>query len=306
MRPLRSPVRRAGCLWAVDAHADALILTLLRGVRPAAMLAASLERLDVVLLYYFVILLAVHLARYHESTRAAELSASRLRSGLAEAELHLLRNQIRPHFLFNSLNVISELTREDPIRAGAMIEKLGDLLRLSLELGSSRTVPLHTELQLVSLYLDLQQMRFEEWLHYEVAVDAAVRDVPVPAFLLQPLIENAIQHGILPAMRPGHLRVSAARIASGVELIVRDDGVGVNAAGTLKKNIGLNNTEARLERLYGAEFAFTIQRAAPAGTEVVIRIPDRPQVEGHEPFNDGASATHDSSGPAVPDRHSYV
>lgn len=255
----------------VDTYADLLFYWLLRGDPPANLVIAALQRADVVLLYYFIVVLATHVVRYYDTARRAQIATAELNTALIESQLQLLRNQIRPHFLFNALNVISELTREDPIRAGIMIEKLGSMLRITLDHGSRQLVPLRAEIELVRLYLDLQQTRFEEWLEYEIHVPGELEDAAVPAFVLQPIVENAVQHGVLPAGRRCTIVVAAQHVGDLLELTVCDDGVGIGAR-PQRKGVGLSNTEARLQRLY-SRFRLELEPLQPSGTRVLIELP---------------------------------
>jgi LytS/YehU family sensor histidine kinase len=181
--------------------------------------------------------------------------------------------QIQPHFLFNTLNTISSLLQRDAEAADRMISRLGDLLRLTLEERDSSESTLQRELELVRRYAEIEQIRFDEWLSVEFDVDAGVLPARVPGMLLQPLIENAIRHGIAPLGRPGHIRVSAARAGSDLLLVVEDDGVGLPVDGGVRRGIGLTATAERLEHLYGSAQQLSIENVEPTGTRVTLRIP---------------------------------
>jgi two-component system, LytTR family, sensor kinase len=224
---------------------------------------------------YWTIVGVSHALRYHYEAQARTLSASRLETRLMEAQLQSLQRQLQPHFLFNTLNTISALMHRDVEAADAMLARLGDLLRLSFENLGVQEVSLEQELDFLRQYVAIEQARFRERLTvtFEVAPDAL--DCLVPNLLLQPLVENAIRHGIGPRVGPGHVLVRAARSGSVLELEVRDDGVGVPASklSDLEQGVGLSNTRSRLTHLYGDQHRFEVRRPADGGLSVVIAIP---------------------------------
>ena len=191
---------------------------------------------------------------------------------LARAELQALRAQLHPHFLFNSLNTISSLVREEPLAAERMISRLGDLLRITL--GGHRTdeVPLRQELDFVDRYLEIEQTRFGDRLRVERRVEPAALDALVPHLVLQPLVENALRHGVAPRRAGATVEIRAARQGGLLTLEVRDDGAGAPAG--MADGVGLANTRARLERLYGAGHRFEARPAQP-GFAVLVEIPFR-------------------------------
>lgn len=227
------------------------------------------------LLLAHVVMQRMHRSRFRQR-RAAELAAS-----LAEARLHALARELQPHFLFNSLNGITALIRDDPAQAESMLVALADLLRLTLEGGDGES-PLRAELERTSLYLDLQRMRYGSRLVVHCDVDEAALDASVPTMLLQPLVENAIMHGIAPRPGPGVLRIAARAVSSDrsghqrLRITVQDDGAGLAPSGALIERAGLGTTRARLAALYGAEFRFTLGTSAEhVGALVTIEIPWR-------------------------------
>ena len=224
---------------------------------------------------YWTIVVVSHALRYHYEAQDRRLRASQLETRLMEAQLQTLQRQLQPHFLFNTLNTISALMHRDVEAADAMLARLGDLLRLSFETLGVQEVSLEQELDFLRKYVAIEQARFRERLDvtFEVAPDAL--DCLVPNLLLQPLVENAIRHGIGPRIGPGHVLVRAARAGSVLELEVRDDGVGVPAAklSDLEQGVGLSNTRARLVHLYGDHHRFEVRRPAGGGLSVVIAIP---------------------------------
>ncbi len=215
--------------------------------------------------------------RYSRQVREEALRASQLEAQLAQAQLHLLRSQLRPHFLFNTLHAISALMHRDVNAADRMVGQLSELLRASLDRDERHEVTLSEELELLAPYLDIERTRFSDRLQVEVDVAPDARDALVPPLLLQPLVENAIRHGIAPRRGPGRVWVRAARAGERLSVEVRDDGVGPPSAGLegLREGIGLGSTRARLEKLYGASQALTVEANAPRGFTVSLSLPYR-------------------------------
>ncbi|MFP2904973.1 sensor histidine kinase [Pyxidicoccus sp. 3LFB2] len=215
--------------------------------------------------------------RYSRQVREEALRASQLEAQLAQAQLHLLRSQLRPHFLFNTLHAVSTLMHRDVHSADRMVGQLSELLRASLERDGRQEVPLSEEVELLAPYLDIERTRFSDRLQVEVDVAPEARDALVPPLLLQPLVENAIRHGISPRRGPGRVWVRAARSGERLSVEVRDDGVGPPAAGLegLREGIGLGSTRARLEKLYGAAQVLTLEANAPRGFTVSLSLPYR-------------------------------
>ena len=213
---------------------------------------------------------------YSRRMREEAVRASTLEAQLAQAQLHLLRSQLRPHFLFNTLHAISTLMHRDVESADRMVGQLSELLRASLERDGRHEVPLSEELELLSPYLDIERTRFSDRLQVEVDVAPEVRDALVPPLLLQPLVENAIRHGIAPRRGPGRVWVRVHRDGARLALEVGDDGVGPPPGVTeLNEGIGLGSTRARLERLHGAEQSLTWRAQAPSGFVVSLSLPYR-------------------------------
>jgi signal transduction histidine kinase len=204
----------------------------------------------------------------------------RLEHALLESEMRLLRMQLQPHFLFNTLNGIAELVHRDPGRAERAVIRLADLLRWSLQSGSLREVALRDELGALETYLDIQRLRLGDGVRFEIAADDEVLGLAVPSLLLQPLVENAIRHGVRGAER-ATVRVSAERREGKLVLAVRDDGRGF--AGGWTEGTGLGTTRARLRGLYGGAHELRIEDGAGRGGCVVIALPARePAAPGSE------------------------
>jgi LytS/YehU family sensor histidine kinase len=216
--------------------------------------------------------------RYRErERRAAELkiAAAHLEAQLAQAQLDALKMQLHPHFLFNTLNTISVLMQDDVSAANRMLIRLGELLRVALKNETAQEVSLRQELEFLRGYLEIEQTRFQDRLQVDFDVEPEALDSLVPNLILQPLVENAIKHGIAPRAEAGTIRVEAKRRNGRVRLVVRDDGSGFMEAKNQASGIGLSNTRARLEKLYGAEHSFEICSPDGGGLEVKVTIPFR-------------------------------
>lgn len=213
--------------------------------------------------------------KYLQEARARELNAAQLETRLVEARLHTLQRQMQPHFLFNTLNTISALMHRDVDAADAMIARLSDLLRMSLERVGVQEVPLKEELDFLSKYLEIEQTRFRDRLTVVFDVQAETLHALVPNLLLQPLVENAIKHGIGPRPTPGQIAVRARINGALLELDVQDNGVGLSAARLtdFNRGVGLSNTRSRLDHLYGSLHRFEFRQPAEGGLLVCIAIP---------------------------------
>jgi two-component system LytT family sensor kinase len=205
--------------------------------------------------------------------RDRELDAAVAKSQLAEARLEALSAQLQPHFLFNTLQAISTLISRDPAAAEKMLSHLADLLREVLRQGDKRETPLREELRVLEAYLEISRKRFGDRL--TIAIDAAPEtlDVAVPFFVLQPLVENALHHGVGARSGPATITIQSRLAGGKLELAVIDDGPGVD--GEIRRGIGLTNTEARLAGLYGPVASMTVGTGEPGGFSVRLSIPIR-------------------------------
>jgi LytS/YehU family sensor histidine kinase len=185
----------------------------------------------------------------------------------------MLNMQLQPHFLFNTLNTIAEMVHEDPDKADAMIAGLSDLLRRSLDLGAAPDVTLAEEIDLVTRYLDIQRARFGDRLQVRIAIDGAAADARVPALLLQPLVENAITHGLAARLDAGRIDIDASVNGTDVVIDVTDDGPGMENGSATPERIGLGNTRARLHAAYGDRARLDLFPAPGRGTRVRAVIP---------------------------------
>jgi signal transduction histidine kinase len=206
------------------------------------------------------------------AVRAARVQAE-LQVALAEARLHALATQLQPHFLFNPLHAISALVRHDPRRAEQLIARLSELLREMLDAGERVEVPLDEELAFLQKYVDIQEARFGDRLRVTFDVAPAARDARVPRLLLQPLVENAIRHGIARRGAAGHVAVRATCAEGRLTLIVEDDGVGLR--GAVREGVGLRTTRERLAHLHGDAAACELAPRAGGGAACIVRLPMR-------------------------------
>jgi hypothetical protein len=271
----RWPVRRGHLVGRVPLHlafgltvafvkvtAEGVIREWLFGFRPYLLI----NNLGLQVLIYGALVGLVHaLDHYGRSRERAAAVESRLR----EAQLDLLRAQLRPHFLFNALNTISELVHEDPERADAMIGHLSELLRASIDAGDRQLAPLGEEVALVEHYLAIQRVRFGDRLTVHIDVPDACRASPVPHLILQPLVENAIVHGLAPRASGGTLWIRASIGKSGLVVTVEDDGVGLSSP-EAQTGVGLANTRARLAAMYGEGASLEVSDRSGGGVVVTL------------------------------------
>jgi two-component sensor histidine kinase len=241
---------------------------------PTLMALARAWMLWAVFTYWFLVLLVLAV-RHQTAAAARQLRATQLSAAVASAQLRVLRTQLHPHFLFNALNSISSLIFEQPREAQKMIAQLGELLRATLSDGGRSAWTLRRELELLARYTAIEQIRFGDRLRVEVECEPATLEALVPTLLLQPLVENAILHGIQSSMYGGTVRIGARRTARGLQLEVDDDGIGLPVGSTNGRHerTGLSNCRERLERQFGGDQALHIAQREPTGTRVSIHIP---------------------------------
>jgi two-component system, LytTR family, sensor kinase len=215
-----------------------------------------------------------HAIRYFDEARRRELQMARLAEQLSGARFAALQAQINPHFLFNTLNTIAVLVRDDD-RAGAVriVEQLGDVLRRTLSRHRTNEVTLGEELELVRHYLAIEQARFSDRLRPTFDVGAAVLTAAVPGFAVQHLVENAIRHGVAKRSDAGSIAVLARRDGDMLEVSVVDDGAGIDDRVPPPKGHGIENTRERLRALYGDRAALTIARGRAGGAVATLRVP---------------------------------
>jgi two-component system LytT family sensor kinase len=244
-----------------------------------------------------VTLAAQYARRLRERERAAaasELRTAQLERTLTESRLSLLRTQLDPHFLFNTMHAISALMHQDVEAADVMLTRLSDLLRASMADSSRHEVSLDEELDFSERYLGIQRARLGSRLRTEIRIQPDVLQAKVPSMLLQPLLENAIRHGIAPRLEGGCVELEASAEGPMLRIIVRDDGAGLHESfpATGGSGIGLRNTMLRLRHLYGAAASLDVRRRSSAGTEVTVTLPLNIYVTGtHRSVASAATVT---------------
>ena len=275
----------------LSAAIEAPILMVL-GVFPSAVPPASVaEGVSVLLSFgpqggvirYWAIVAVQAVYRLHQNAQAREREAfelkvqsSELARQLTTAQLSALKMQLQPHFLFNTLGAIMVLIQQQKTaQAEAMVAKLADLLRLTLDDVDAQEVPLWRELEFLRRYLSIEQVRFEDRLRVQITADAALSDALVPHLVLQPIVENAVRHGLGRSEEPVAIDVSAIGGDGTLTLIVADDGPGLPPTPSEQTGIGLRNTRNRLKRLYDQDASLVVENATPRGVRVTITLPIR-------------------------------
>jgi len=230
-------------------------------------------------LAYIALIGFAHAGVFHRRYREREQQATLLTSRLNEARLHALQAQLQPHFLFNTLNGIATLLRRDPAKAEDMLLSLSELLRIALNSSQRQEIPLHEEMDFLGRYLAIQKMRFGDRIEVVEEIQPAAMDCLVPALLLQPLVENAIRHGLEPSGQAGQLRITGSREGEWLKLSVEDNGVGLKS-GNNRTGVGLANVRERLATLHGNAHKFELAQRPAGGVAVNIELPARTQVDG--------------------------
>ncbi|HSC27348.1 MAG TPA: histidine kinase [Vicinamibacterales bacterium] len=212
-----------------------------------------LTNLDWALMTYSAIVGGSYALGYYRESQARALRAAQLETRLVEARLRTLEAELHPHFLFNTLHAISTLIHSNAEAADRMISRLSDLLRLTFDRSGAAVISLQEELEFLQKYLEIEQTRFQDRLHVKFDIDPDTLDIEVPRLILQPLVENAITHGVTPRAGEGLVQITARRRGDTLWIEVRDDGVGLSAGerARLRGGIGLSNTRDRLACLYG-------------------------------------------------------
>jgi len=236
----------------------------------ARLLGLSLQDLP----RFFVTMGVAQVVVYYSTLRKREMESAQLEAKLAQAQLEVLRSQMEPHFLFNSLNAIARLTRKDPPAAERMTFQLAAFLRVSLDCAGFQEVPLAQELEFLQNYLAIQKTRFGQRLSIRVEVDQDLLSAPVPSLILQPLAENAIRHGIARSAEPGFLQVRAVKEDGFIRIQVADNGPGMTLARDQgNEGFGLRNTRARLKQMYGDRQELSLESNPGGGCRVTIVLP---------------------------------
>jgi signal transduction histidine kinase len=262
-----------------------VLLSLLLARRPPQIsfpryyVSALLNNLSLCVFLYFAVLGCIYAFSYYREMREREAQQARLMAQLAEARLSALRMQLNPHFLFNSLNAITVLVRDQKTRdAARMLELLSGVLRQVLQSEKRQQVTLDEEVRFLEQYLAIEQVRFSDRLEVRWSVDPKVRDALVPEFILQPLVENAVRHGVSRRSEAGVIEITGSEVGDELVLTVEDDGPGY--AGTSNGGVGLANTRARLETLFGDAAKLEVLKAEQRGTIAILRLPLRKSAGG--------------------------
>lgn len=219
---------------------------------------------------YWIMLGIYSALDYAGRFRQQKLLATQLEAQLTLAQLNALKMQLQPHFLFNTLHTIASLMEEDVKAAQRMIARLSELLRLTLEHVGEQEVPLFKEVEFLKCYLEIEEIRFHDRLRVQYSLPAEVMNAKVPTLILQPLVENAIRHGIAPNAPGGIIAISASQDNGSLRLEVRDNGRG---ASSVNQGVGLSNTKKRLEQLYGERYSFAWQNLSEGGFAVTVSLP---------------------------------
>jgi two-component sensor histidine kinase len=262
--------------WAAAGHTMRIVLGMYspNSDRTRQLASWLLTSLPWSVFMYFAVLGCVHAFAFFVEARDREAQAARLSAQLAEARLGALRMQLNPHFLFNSLNAITVLVRDaDTKSAVRMLERLGDVLRQVLRTDQTHEITLDQELNFLEQYLAIEQVRFSDRLRPRFTIDDTLRDAAVPSFIMQPLVENALRHGIAKRTDAGDLEIGARREDDLLVLWVRDDGPGPSAE--MREGVGLTNVRERLATQYGNAASLALASSETGGTLATIRIPYR-------------------------------
>lgn len=226
---------------------------------------------------YLLIALTSYAYGYYSRYREGQVKTLQLEAQLSQAQLQALKMQLHPHFLFNTLHSISALLNKDVESARKMITRLGDFLRLTLENSGSQEVTLQQEMEFLSCYLEIERIRFQDRLVTRMDLGDRTLFAKVPNLILQPIVENAIRHGIAPRSTPGVIEIEAKQCNGTLRIQVRDNGPGLpehpTSQNLFKKGLGFANTETRLERLYGADHLFNLSNDPAGGLIVTLEIP---------------------------------
>jgi two-component system, LytTR family, sensor kinase len=226
---------------------------------------------------YLLIALSSYAFGYYRRYREGRDRTLQLEAQLSHAQLQALKMQLHPHFLFNTLHSISALLHKDVEAARKMITRLGDFLRLTLENSGSQEVTLRQEMEFLTCYLEIERIRFQNRLVTRIDLDPKILEAKVPNLILQPIVENAIRHGIAPRSTPGIIEIDAKHLDRVLRIQIRDNGPGIpehrTSVNLFEKGLGLSNTETRLERLYGTDHLFDLRNSPDGGLIVTLEIP---------------------------------
>ena len=234
-----------------------------------------LRNINLAFFIYWVIAVASHAFGYYKKFQERELQTSKLEAQLAKEQLQLLRNQLQPHFLFNTLHTLSSLIYEDVKAADKMIRQLSELLRKTLDHSDEQEITLNQEIEQLGYYLEIMKTRFQNRLFVEMRIPGEVKNAMIPNLILQPLVENAIKHGLEQSTEIGKINITAIKVDEKILIEIEDNGPGLNAKNNENQTqgIGLVNTRKRLDQLYGNEYKFELKNVESGGLKVTLEIP---------------------------------
>jgi two-component system LytT family sensor kinase len=224
-------------------------------------------------LAYWVIIAIVNTTNHYERIGVEQLRSSKLQAQLAEARLRTLQMQLQPHFVFNALHSLSDLVTDEPKTAVRLIARLGDFLRLTLQNSTAQGVPLKRELDFLDAYLEIERVRFGDRLKVVFAIDPQSLDAEVPSLILQPLVENAIRHGVASHIGPGLVQLVTKRRDQTLLIEIRDNGPGMPT--NAREGLGLRNTHERLRQTYGLKYSLEVRNQGESGVVVSCELPYR-------------------------------
>jgi two-component sensor histidine kinase len=273
--PVHVALNLVFALLVIAAYRQARALLGLPSQRPFGF--ELISGLQAQVLTYWIVVGLDHVVAYYRRARDREVRAAELSAELSAARLDALRMQLHPHFLFNTMHAISSAIREDPEGAENMLAELAELLRTTVDSSATHEVPLREEMQFIERYVAIQRVRFGDRLQVLIDVDRDTDDALVPTLILQPLVENAIEHGIAARRRGGRLEIRAAARSGNLELSVADDGLGLTATElhTDTARVGLRNTRARLAHLYGERGRLDLRNRTDGGVVATVVLPYR-------------------------------
>jgi LytS/YehU family sensor histidine kinase len=261
----------------VGIQVTAMLLPNYRDIHPDfinALTHHTITSIDFDLFIFCTLVAIAHAMIFYRTLKQREMSTVRLESELARAKLQVLKNKLNPHFLFNTLHSISTLMYRDVRAADRMLTRLSDLLRMTMERSDRHDIPLHEEIAFLEKYLQIEQIRFEDRLTFSFQIEPNLEQAMIPHFLLQPLVENAVKHGIAPTSRPGMIEVKAWATRDRLRVRVSDNGPGMATLGNgSHKGIGLPNVSARLEHRYESDYTLEFKTGNPTGLVVELNLP---------------------------------
>jgi LytS/YehU family sensor histidine kinase len=225
------------------------------------------------ILCYVTIVFVETALRYGRKIEADKVRTAKLNEQLSRARLQALRMQLHPHFLFNALNSLSELMQENQTAAKEMIENLKNFLRLTIDSSQVHEILFEKELEFLNCYLAIERVRFQNRLSVNMDIESGTMNVAVPNLVLQPIVENAIRHGIAPRKKPGHIQIKARRNNGMLQVSIQDNGPGMHKSNDERSGLGLANTRERLKQLYGKGHRFELINAPEGGLRVMLEIP---------------------------------